>query len=330
MIERVPVDGDYGLPAEPDWRETDWSQHTHDAVIAERRVRYLDVGPGASRSGSATRKSASSARPGELCFVLVHGMGGRWKHWLECIPALAEHARVLALDLPGFGASQSPAGGASLDGFADTAAELAHSLGIERVVLVGHSMGGPIAIRFAARHPELAQAIVLVAGAVFQFSALLGLREVLRFAVKRPGGTAAIAMEIATAGLPAPAVARQSIVRVPLLRQLFLAPYVRNPSAFAADTAHLIVDGAGAPGVLPTAYAIGRSDPREGIELVRCPILLLAGDSDRISPLPDTEAFQREVPQAQTVVLEGCGHMLMLERPRAVNAQLLAFARALA
>jgi pimeloyl-ACP methyl ester carboxylesterase len=77
-------------------------------------------------------------------------------------------------------------------------AELAQSLAIERVVLIGHSMGAPIAVRFAARHPGLAEAIVLVAGAVYQFSDLLGGRRVLRWLAARPRETAAIATEILT------------------------------------------------------------------------------------------------------------------------------------
>jgi pimeloyl-ACP methyl ester carboxylesterase len=261
--------------------------------------------------------------------VLVHGLGGRWQHWLESIPRMAADARVLALDLPGFGASEPPAGGASLDGFADAAAELARSLGLRRVVLVGHSLGGPVAVRFAARHPELAAGIALVAGAVYQFSALLGLREVPRFARERPRETLAIAAEVATAGLPAPGAVRRLIVETPALRRMLLAPYVLDPSALPGDTVALIVDGAGARGVMPTVRAIGRSDPTAGLELVRCPILALAGEHDRISPPPDTETFQREAPHARIVMLEGCGHMLMLERPRAFNAQLESFAQEL-
>jgi pimeloyl-ACP methyl ester carboxylesterase len=253
-------------------------------------------------------------------------MGGRWQHWLETIPSLAARGRVLALDLPGFGRSEPPAAGVSLDGFADGAAELAETLEIERVVLVGHSMGGPIAVRFAARHPELAEAIVLVSGAVYQFSALLGLRDVLRFARERPRETAAIAMELATAGLPAPAPLRRLVVVSRALRRLFLSPYVLDPLALPDDAASLIVDGAGAHGVFPTARAIGRSDPRDGIGAVRCPILSLATEHDRIAPLPDTEALDRDLADAQTVVLEGAGHLPMLERPRAFNAQLLRFA----
>jgi len=307
VIERVPLSGDYGQPAEPGWREANRASWEHDALVNGRRLHFVDTGNG------------------PLAFVLVHGMGGRWQHWLETIPALARNARVVALDLPGFGNSEPPAAAATLDGFADSAAELARSLGIDCVV-VGHSMGGPIALRFASRHPDLARAIVLVGGAVYQFSALLGLREVLRFSFQRPRETAAIAAEIATAGLPTPAPLRNLVASSPRLRRIVLAPYVRHPAALFADTAALIVDGAGAPGVLPTVRAIGRADPLAGIDEVRCPILSIASDSDRITPLADSEAFQRDVPRARTVVLEGCGHMSMLERPRAFNAQLLAFA----
>jgi pimeloyl-ACP methyl ester carboxylesterase len=265
------------------------------------------------------------AGAGGRAFVLVHGMGGRWQHWLETIPALAEHGRVLALDLPGFGRSEPPAGGVFLDGFADGVAELARALEVERVVLVGHSMGGPIALRFGARHPELAESIVLVSGAVYQFSELLGMRHVLRFARERPRETVAIATEIATAGLPAPAPLRRLVVREPWLRRLFLSPYVLDPPALPDDAASLVVDGAGARGVFPTARAIGRSDPRDGIDAVRCPILSLATEYDRIAPLPDTEALDRDLASARTVVLDGAGHLPMLERPRAFNAEILRF-----
>lgn len=310
MINRVPAAADYGKPACPGWRDTDWSAFERDAVVNGRRLHYLDVGTG------------------ERCFVLVHGMGGRWQHWLETIPALAEHGRVLAVDLPGFGRSERAAGSASLDGFADAAAELVSHLGEERVVLVGHSMGGPIAVRFAARHPHLAEAIVLVSGATFQFSALLGLRKVVRFVMQRPRETAAIVTEILTAGLPAPRPLRDLIVRSPRLRKLLLTPYVRDPVALPADTVALIVDGAGAPGVWPAVRAVARADPRAGVDAVHCPILSLAASDDRIVPLADTEAFQRDAPRARTVVLEGCGHMPMLERPELFNTELVNFVEA--
>lgn len=90
MIELVSADGDYGRPAAPGWRETDWRAHERDAIVAGRRLRYIDVGSG------------------PRCFVLIHGMGGRWQHWLETIPALAKRGRVLAIDLPGSGTLSHP------------------------------------------------------------------------------------------------------------------------------------------------------------------------------------------------------------------------------
>jgi len=52
-------------------------------------------------------------------------------------------------------------------------------------------------------------------------------------------------------------------------------------------------------------------DPLTG----RCPILSLAASDDRVVPLPDTEALQRDAPRARTIIFDGCGHMPMLERP---------------
>ena len=86
---------DYGTPAEPDWREIDWSQYVHQVDIAGRSVNYCDYG-----------SSADGLRP----IVLVHGLAACWQCWLEQIPRLAaEGRRVIALDLPGFGASEMPA-----------------------------------------------------------------------------------------------------------------------------------------------------------------------------------------------------------------------------
>lgn len=89
-----------------------------------------------------------------------------------------------------------------------------------------------------------------------------------------------------------------------------------------ADSLSLLLGGAGAPGVFPTARAIGRSDPRRGLAEARCPILSIGARHDLICPAADLEAWAQQVPQAATVLLEECGHMLMLERPQAFNEQI--------
>lgn len=311
MIDWVPADGDYAKSAMPDWRDRDWSRYEYDATVAGRRLHYLDVGTG------------------DRVFILIHGMGGRWQNWLENVPGLAEHGRVLALDLPGFGRSQPSEGRVTLEGFADVAAELVRSLGIGRAVFVGHSLGGQVALRIGSRHPDLAEAVVSVGGATYQFGGLLALRGVLRLALTRPRETAAIVAEILTAGLRSPGWLCRWVASSSLLRRVFLAPYVLHPAALPADAAALVIDGAGASGVYPTVRAVARSNLRVGTQGATCPILSLAADCDRITPLRDTYTLQRDFPHAHTVVLEGCGHMLMLERPPAFNAELLSFAAAL-
>jgi pimeloyl-ACP methyl ester carboxylesterase len=307
VIETVACGEDYGRSASPDWRQIDWAAHEHDLSIGGRRVHYVDIGDGPPGDG-------------RLGYVLVHGLGGCWQHWSETLPFLAQRGRAIAPDLPGFGRSELPASAVSLDGFADTVAELARAVGLERVVFIGHSLGGPVALRFASRHPELAHALVLVGGAVDTFSALLGLRNVTRHVRERPRETLASLAEVLTAGLPAPPEAlRRLLIERPPLRRLAFSPYLHRPNAIPADTAALILQGAGAPGVIATVRAIGRSDPREGLSDVRCPMLSIGARHDRIVPLADFEAFDRDAPAATSVLIEGCGHMTMLERPRTFN-----------
>jgi len=307
MIQRVPAGEDYGRPARPDAPAIDWQAHQRDTLIRGRRVRYVEIGEG---------------EPG---FVCVHGLGGCWAHWTETLPMLAEHGRAIALDLPGFGGSRLPQDPITLDLFADTAAELAQSAGLERVTLIGHSMGGPIALRFAARHPQLTHSLILVAGAVKTFSTLLGPREAIPTARAHPRSAIATYTEALTCGVPLPGSARRAIARHKPLRSAALWPYVRRPSDLRPETVVVILKGAGAPGALPTARAIGRSDPYRGLAEIDCPILSIGATHDHIAPVADLEAFDRIAPTATSVLLDDAGHMMMLERPGAFNEQVESF-----
>jgi pimeloyl-ACP methyl ester carboxylesterase len=304
VIARIPANGDYGRPANPPGSSIDWSAHERDALIDGRRVHYVDIGEGTSG------------------FVCVHGMGGSWRLFTEILPSLAQRGRAIALDLPGFGGSQMPASPITLELLSDTAAKLARDVKLERVVFIGHSMGGPIALRFATRHPALTDSLILLAGAAKTFSALLGLREVRRIALERPSDTAAIYTEVLTCGIPIPGPLKQAIVERTLLRAVALWPYVYRPGDLRSDTAAAILAGAGAPGVIPTARAIGRSDPYQALPEVQCPILSIGATHDRIVPSSDLEAFDAIAPTARTVLLEDSGHLTMLERPQALNGQI--------
>jgi len=308
----VPLNGDYGLPGLRPRGEVDWARHVHTAHIAGSSLNYLDYGDPDSEG---------------LVFVLAHGLGGRWQHWRENIPELAEHGRVIAMDLPGFGHSEPLPGGYSIDAFADAIAELVRQLNLPRVVFVGHSIGGLLAVRFAKRHPDLVDAVVLAAGTVQAFAAVLGMRHPGSNLLRRPATVVATYFEVLTVGLPIPVFLRRQIIERPRLRRLFLWPYLHRPEALPSTSVALLVDGVGARGVLPTARAVGKLRPGQWLTHVSCPLLAIGADHDAIAPLTQLAELERSQPGARTVVLEGTGHMVMLERASAFTAEVVDFAK---
>ena len=90
--------------------------------------------------------------------VLLHGLGGTWEYWGRTIALLSDRARCIALDLPGFGHSDEPAGGFDLDSAVDDLAAAMRALDTGAAAVCGHSLGGPLAVRLALRHPESSRA----------------------------------------------------------------------------------------------------------------------------------------------------------------------------
>jgi pimeloyl-ACP methyl ester carboxylesterase len=114
-----------------------------------------------------SKRSASSALPP---LVLIHdGLASR-ETFVAALGHLAEDFRVVAPDLPGFGASEKPDPQRypyGYDGFADSVADLVAALGLGRVHVCGHAMGGGVALALAARHPALVHKLVLVDALVY-------------------------------------------------------------------------------------------------------------------------------------------------------------------
>lgn len=121
---------------------------TRELDVAGKRVRYLELG-----------------RPSGVPVVFLHGFGADLNGWMFNQPALAEYRRTIALDLPGHGGSTKEVGAgdiATLTGVIETALT---ALGVEHMHLVGHSMGGALAARLAARRPGFVATLVLIAPA---------------------------------------------------------------------------------------------------------------------------------------------------------------------
>lgn len=119
-----------------------------------------------SEAKSATRDGVTlryiEAGTGDPPLVFVHGWTCSRDFWPGQLPHFAKKHHVVALDLRGHGESDKPDEDYSIDGFADDVAWLIGELGLDKPVVIGHSMGGSIALNLARRYPELTSAIVMV------------------------------------------------------------------------------------------------------------------------------------------------------------------------
>ena len=249
--------------------------------------------------------------------LLVHGLGGRWQHWLKVIPPLSQHRRVIAVDLPGFGETTLPWPTLTLPRIADVIARLLAELQVERVIFVGHSFGGPLASIFAARHPRLTEQLVLAAGTVQSFQQTLS-RE-LRPWLLRPRSALATVAEVIGVALKLPTPAARLVARSRLLRLLALWPFVHQPGRLTAEDALLLIEGTGAPGVFPTTRGIARAKGWEN-ETIDVPVALVNGDHDLIAPLADLRSYRGRADHV--IVIKQTGHLAMIERPEAFTAAL--------
>ena len=290
------ADDDYGLSAAPDWRQVDWAAHLHTARIDGRRLNYVDIGTGP-----------------ETPVILVHGLGGQWQNWLENLPRIAQERRVIAPDLPGFGLSEMPREDISISGYARCVEALRERLGIERVNLVGNSMGGFIAAEVAIQFAPGVERLVLVSAA-----GLTG-PNVYRAPVMT-GGRVAAALTAVTAAR------HRAMARRPISRHLALLLVARHPARLRAEVAwEALMKGAGKPGFHDALRASLEYDFRDRLPEIGCPTLIVWGEKDAVLPLRDAHEFERLIPDSRKVVLPDTGHVPQLERPEAFNRTLLEF-----
>jgi pimeloyl-ACP methyl ester carboxylesterase len=241
--------------------------------------------------------------------VLLHGLAGTSRYWEAAMRLLAGRARCVALDLPGFGGSDAPPGGFALDGAADRlAAALTELVAGRAAAVCGHSLGGPVAVRLALRHPPLVSRLVLVAPS--------GLRR-------------APAWQRTAVGIvPVYRVLRRLPLRwerlLPVaVRRTLLAPLVGDPSQLDPGTTLRLLEGARSARELAAAVDVSFSVGLAGdVARVRAPIAAAWGERDHMVAPEEAEFLLRAAPVTTFRILPGCGHMPMVERPEAFAALL--------
>jgi pimeloyl-ACP methyl ester carboxylesterase len=249
-----------------------------------------------------------SGRP----LALVHGLGGSSANWADLAPALARRRRVIALDLPGHGCSAPLSAAPSLAPFGDAVATVLEREQAVPAPVVGHSLGGVVALRTALRRPDVVAALVLASGAGISSATAEARRALLLIGMLRPGRRIA--------------PWRRPIGRSALLKRLAFAYwFTADPLALSERAVDGFLVGHLWHSDIASAWrALVREDVRADLEGVRSPALVLWAAEDRQLPLDDAFDYARRL-RAPLRVIPDCGHLLIGERPDACCDAIEAF-----
>jgi pimeloyl-ACP methyl ester carboxylesterase len=239
--------------------------------------------------------------------LLIHGMAGDFHNWDEVVGPLADHHLVIAPDLPGHGGSGPGGGDYSLGAMAAALRDLLAALGHERATLVGHSLGGGIAMQFAYQFPEMTERLVLVS------SGGLGpeVSAVLR-AAALPGADRFIATTAGPAGAVGTVLGRG------------LSLFGLRPNADVAEVGRgyaSLADPERRTAFLATLRSVvgtrgQRVNAGDRLYLAEgVPVLLVWGDRDPIIPVSHARAAHELIVGSRLEIFEDVGHMPQIEAP---------------
>jgi pimeloyl-ACP methyl ester carboxylesterase len=259
-------------------------------------ARYWDIGKG----------------PGTI--ILLHGIGASKETWAANLDALADGSRVIALDMIGFGGTDKPRVRYSYERFAEFLRDFMETLGIARATVVGHSLGGGIALRFTGLHPAMVEGLILVAPAGisrglglirFLTLPLLG-RLVIRTANRSPKEMLQGTVFDAGIDFDEPVLRMMELSRLPGSASAFLAS-LRQAATLAGQRRSVIQEIASA------------------FPAFQCRTLVVWGQQDKVVPHAGARLALESIPNVELWSLEQCGHCPMFEHPDAFNRRVKAF-----
>jgi pimeloyl-ACP methyl ester carboxylesterase len=247
--------------------------------------------------------------------LLIHGITSSSRTWRAVMPALAEHYTVIAPDLLGHGQSAKPRGDYSLGAYASGIRDLLVALGVPRATVVGHSLGGGVAMQFTYQFPDRVERLVLVdsgglggeVSLVLRAATLPGAEIVLPLLASRPvrGASAALGGALGRLGLRASADVRG-------LAEGFDSLGDGAARRAFVHTARSVIDPAGQ-----------RVDATDRLYLSEnIPTLIVWGERDRMIPVEHGRAAHALMPGSRLELFERAGHFPFNDEPQRFAALL--------
>jgi pimeloyl-ACP methyl ester carboxylesterase len=270
-------------------------------VESARDTEYLEL------EGTWIRYNVIGGGPPVL---LVHGWLSSSRIWEQLAGRLAQRFTVYTLDLSGFGESDKPLSGYGVRNGSRLLYAFCAHFGLTRTNVIGHDLGGNMAVKLAADHPDVVGRLVLVATPADED----------QIDLPTP-------LWLATLPVLGPIFYTLGRLARPV-RTLWMQPFVADPR----DLAEEVVEDAGrsTPAAVGKTLGVARREISRGrlarqARIIKIPLLVIAGEEDQIVDPQSVGAWARSVDHAEVCFLDECGHLPMIERTAEFNAQILAF-----
>jgi pimeloyl-ACP methyl ester carboxylesterase len=246
------------------------------------------------KSKIAVLEAGNKSKPS---IILIHGLGQLgMKDWFDVLPTLEENYHVIALDLPGFGLSINAKGRFHPTNYAQVVAAVSKHYANQKAIIIGHSMGGAVALRYTELYPQSVSQLILVDAA--------GLLE-----------KSAFIKHIATFefGDDLPLLVQQQIAKVNEFSSSFIEKNTQNNAItkFLQRNDYawnwLVADSSN----MNAALSLVEEDFSQAVEKITTPVDIIWGEKDNVAPLRTGKVLSKQMKNARLHIIEGAGHVPM-------------------